>query len=207
MRLSRSAFVVLAVTAAIAACAGVKPVMFGDYAALRPTFTLREKENPLQHFTLSLAEPAYVAMFWVVPGQGARLIFPRDSMTANHFDAGSRELVASFPRPINRDSLIAAARNRTRRPTDRTARDSTRSPIMRADSIGLPSGPLNTDIGQVVLFTSAAPLQYAALRGRVEGISIPIEDNSAVNTIVKLIRTTIPESATWAAYAREVELP
>jgi hypothetical protein len=41
------------------------------------------------------------------------------------------------------------------------------------------------------------------LSTKVSGISIPIEDSDALNTVTKLIRETTHTTGTWAAYATE----
>jgi hypothetical protein len=37
----------------------------------------------------------------------------------------------------------------------------------------------------------------------VNGVTIPIEDDDALNTVTKLIRETTHSTGTWAAYAAE----
>lgn len=46
-------------------------------------------------------------------------------------------------------------------------------------------------------------MPYLALSTRVSGISIPIEDNDALNTVTKLIRQTTKTDGPWAAFATD----
>lgn len=209
MRHSRLPALALLACAA-AACGPAKPNTYGDYASLRPVVTLRPKEKPLSHFTVSLAEPASIALFYVVPGVGARLVFPTDSTTSNVVAAGTHELTGQFPRAINRDSVFAARARSARQRPNGGRRDTagTRTDTrIGGDSAGTIGMTTFSDLGYLLLVTSPSPLTYQALHRHVEGLSIPAEDDPALNTVVKLVRATLPEGAKWAAYATEVELP
>lgn len=203
-------------TAAAIGCGPRKPTTYGDVAVLRPSFALRPNEKPLQHFTVSVAQPASIAMFYVVPGIGARLVYPTDSTTDNTLQPGAHELVGRFPRAINRDSLFAARQRGRRPPPPRQPRDTTGRTqpnpngdyrVSNADSAGMIGMNTFNDQGYLLLVTSPSRLSYSELRRHIEGITIPAEDDGALNTIVKLARATLPEGSTWAAFAREVELP
>lgn len=205
----------LAVVAAVAiGCGPRKPTTYGDVADLQPSFALVPKERPLQHFTVSVAQPASVALFYVVPGIGARIVYPTDSTTDNTVQAGSHELTGVFPRAINRDSLFAA-RRRGRPTTQRSPRDTSGrvQPTpgggyrVGVDSAGVIGMNTFNDQGYLLLVTSPAKLSYPELHRHIEGITIPAEDDGALNTIVKLARATLPEGSKWAAFAREVDLP
>lgn len=206
----------LAVLAATAiGCGSPKPTTYGDVATLQPSFSLRPKEKPLQHFTVSVAQPASIALFYVVPGVGAKLVYPTDSTTDNTVQPGAHELVGRFPRAINRDSLFAARQRGRRTPGQRPARDTTGRVQpgangdyrFNADSAGTIGMNTFNDQGYVLLVTSPSKLSYGELHRHIEGLTIPAEDDAALNTIVKLARSTLPEGSKFAAFAREVDLP
>src|SRR4051812_39361953 len=67
------------------------------------------------------------------------------------------------------------------------------------DSIGF-SG---TARGYLLVYASQEPLPYNILSTRVNGISVPIEDQDALNTVTKLIRETTRTTGPWAAYATD----
>ena len=215
MRPTRLAtFAVLA--AAAIGCGPRKPTTYGDVATLHPSFSLRPNEKPLSHFTVSVAQPASIALFYVVPGIGARVVYPTDSTTDNSVQPGAHELVGRFPHAINRDSLFAARRHAPRPTTQRQPRDSAGRVqpggggdfrTSSADSAGMIGLNTFNDEGYLLLVTSPSRLSYSDLRRHVEGITIPAEDGDALNTIVKLARATLPEGSKWAAFAREVDLP
>lgn len=215
MRSIRLATLAVLATAAVG-CGPRKPTTYGDVATLQPSFALRPNEKPLQHFTVSVAQPGSIALFYVVPGIGARIVYPADSTTDNTVQPGTHELVGRFPRAINRDSLFAA-RQRGRRPTpQRSPRDTTGRAqpnpngdyrVSNADSAGMIGMNTFNDQGYLLLVTSPSRLSYGDLHRHIEGITIPAEDDGALNTVVKLARATLPEGSKWAAFAREVELP
>ena len=214
MRQIRFATIAL-LTAVAVGCGPRKPTTYGDVATLQPSFSLRPKEKPLQHFTVSVAQPASIALFYVVPGIGARIVYPTDSTTDNVVQPGAHELVGRFPRAINRDSLYAARRRGGRPAPQRNPRDTTGRMEPGAngdyrfnpDSAGVIGMNTFNDQGYLLLVTSPTRLSYSELRRHIEGITIPAEDDGALNTVVKLARATLPEGSTWAAFAREVELP
>jgi hypothetical protein len=55
----------------------------------------------------------------------------------------------------------------------------------------------------LLVFASDEPLSYSALSTKVAGISIPIDDTEALNTVAKLARETTKSGRPWAAYATE----
>jgi hypothetical protein len=46
-------------------------------------------------------------------------------------------------------------------------------------------------------------MPYHTLATRVAGLSVPIDDEDALNTVTKLIRETTQVSGPWAAYATD----
>jgi len=209
-------FATFAVLTAVAVgCGPRKPTTYGDVATLHPSFALVPNEKPLQHFTVSVAQPASIALFYVVPGIGARMVYPTDSTTDNTIQPGSHELTGRFPRAINRDSLFAA-RRRGGRPTPQRSPRDTAGRVqpnpgadyrLNADSAGTIGMNTFNDQGYLLLVTSPSKLSYSDLRRHIEGITIPAEDDGALNTVVKLVRATLPEGSKWAAFSREVDLP
>ena len=63
------------------------------------------------------------------------------------------------------------------------------------------------DQGYLLLVSSPRPLTYGELHRHVEGLTIPAEDDEALNTVVKLVRATLPDGSKWAAYSKDVILP
>jgi hypothetical protein len=53
------------------------------------------------------------------------------------------------------------------------------------------------------VFASQEGLNFKALDTKVGGVSIPIDDAEALNTVTKLIRATLTGSSPWAAYSTE----
>lgn len=192
---------VVVASLAIAACAGNKPLMYGDYTTIRPSFELPPDQKPLTHVDVTLGSGAYVALLYVVPGRGSLVVFP-DSTSNSFVQSGTHAVMANFPKIPSRDSLLAAARARARQaPGTRGTRDSSR--ISRP----LPDlSPGTSPYGYLLLFTSPSPIAYADLKTRVEGITIPIDDEPALKTVVKLVRSALPEGAAWAAYAKQIDL-
>jgi hypothetical protein len=54
-----------------------------------------------------------------------------------------------------------------------------------------------------LIYASQDPLPYATLSSRVAGISVPIDDTDALNTVTKLIRETTRTTGRWAAFATD----
>jgi hypothetical protein len=43
------------------------------------------------------------------------------------------------------------------------------------------------------------------LQRRVNGITIPIDDDEALSTIMKIVKSTLPDGTQLAGYAKELE--
>lgn len=193
--------VALPVLGACGSAGGVH--LFGDAGALRPGVAISEREHPPHVATVTLGAPAYAAVLYVVPGIGAAIVYP-DSTSPNRLPAGQSTVTLGFPKTsLNRDSVLAAARQRQR--TGRPTRSRDTLPGLGTGALATPN-PLNVPIGHLLLVASPEPITYAQLKRRVEGITIPAEDDEALSTVVKLVRATLPERATWAAASREIEL-
>jgi hypothetical protein len=189
-----------ALLAMLTACGASRPHTFGSYDALSPRITPKEGERTPQHVTVELARPANVAVFLVVPGRGSQLLFPADSTQSGYIEAGSHTVETSLARlALGSDSSRLMRRPGDppvpagQRPTGargRTGRDS-----LSAFGAGIR--------GYLLVYASQAPLPYSTLYTRVHGISIPIEDDDALNTVTKLIRETTRTTGPWAAYATD----
>jgi hypothetical protein len=58
--------------------------------------------------------------------------------------------------------------------------------------------------GYLLLFATPAPLPYAEVRRKVEGVTTPLGVDEALNAIAKQVRSTLDPAAPWAGYALEV---
>jgi hypothetical protein len=181
---------IVALAAILAACASAHPRTYGDYGSLAPQISAQKGERIPQHVTLQLNRPANVAVFLVIPGRGSQLIFPADSTSSGQVEAGSHLVTTSVQRNALSDtSRLIRMPNQRQQPTrGRTARDS-------LNPLGL------TGDGYLLMYASEQPLPFKILSTRVSGLSIPIDDNDALNTVTKLIRETTRTSGPWAAYA------
>jgi hypothetical protein len=210
----------LATLVAISACAsGPEIRKLGDYPTVQPLFTTPQNQKTPSEITVNLARPSYVATLFVVPGRGAVIVYPTDTSMETHLDAGSHTIPVRFSeRPYNRDSAIALARRASqgrgrggmpapRLPVDTLGRDSAR---VRGDSSRLASGfrdasPGSSPIGYLLLVASPSQIPLQNLQRRVNGITIPIDDDEALSTVMKLVKSTLPDGTTLAGYARELD--
>jgi hypothetical protein len=174
--------------------------VFGEYNDLAPKVAPTQGERIPQHLTVQIARPANVAVFLVAPGRASRLLFPADSVQSGYVEAGSHLVETSLTRAALSDTsrLIRRAtepNQGTRQPNARG-----RGGVGGRDS--LPTFAFNQH-GYLLIYASQEPLSYAALMSRVAGLSIPIEDGDALNTVTKLIRATTSKNGPWAAYATD----
>ena len=158
------------------------------------------------HLTVQLTKPANIAVFLVMPGRGSTLLFPLDS-TQNGYRRGR---VASRRDGVRQNVLSDSARL-LRRPGDQQGPPGTRPTGSigagngRGGRIGrdsLPTFGFNQR-GYLMIYASQQPLNYSLLSTRVVGLSIPIDDDDALNTVAKLIRATTRTTGPWAAYATD----
>lgn len=184
------------------ACVSSGPHMFGQYNDLSPKVAPQQGDRVPRHLTVQLARPANVAVFLVVPGRGSELLFPADSLQSQYVEQGSHLVETSRARAALNDSSRLV-----RRPTPAPAPTSQQPPQrggrgQRGLGDSLPALGLNSR-GYLLIYASQQPLPYATLKNRVSGLSIPIEDDDALNTVTKLIRSTTNTSGPWAAFASE----
>ena len=181
---------------------------------MNPLFTTPQNQKTPTTMTVSLTQPSYVAALFVVPGRGAVIVYPTDTAADTHLGAGQHTIPVHFAEmPQNRDSLLAAIRRgtggrgqppRSRPPMDTLRRDTTR---FRSDSSrGLREpGPGASPIGYLLLVASSHEIPLSTLERRVNGITIPIDDDEALSTVMKLVKSAIPDGSNLAGYAKELD--
>jgi hypothetical protein len=212
--------ILIASVVALSACAsGPEIRKLGDYGSVNPLFTTPANQKTPSEITVNLTQPAYVAALFVVPGRGAVIVYPTDSAADTHVDAGSHTIPVHFAEtPFNRDSMLAAIRRGTQGTTRRNPqpqptvrpdtlfRDTTRS---RGDSSRLrlrgEPGPGASPIGYLLLVASPSEIPLAMLQRRINGITIPIDDDEALSTVMKLVKSALPDGTNLAGYARELD--
>ena len=214
--------ILLALVVTTAACAsGPEIRKLGDYTTTQPLFTTPQNQKTPSEITVNVARPSYVAALFVVPGRGAVIVFPTDTSMNTHVDAGQHTIPVQFrERAYNRDSMFAAIRrqqqgrnpNPNPSPAPPVFRDTVRRDTTRADSttssrlggIREPS-PGASPIGYLLLVTSSTQIPLPTLQRRVNGITIPIDDDEALSTVMKLVKSALPDGTQLAGYARELD--
>lgn len=190
----RTSFLLVLGAAALAAgCASAgKPRILGDNPTFAPTVVLTATERVPIGVTLQLPEPAHVAMFLVRPGAETALIYASDTAQSGRMPAGSYEIATSYGRSASGDTarLIRRAPTTQRPPTQPNTRTGRQQAMEEEEG------------GFVLVYTSETPLSPDTLRQRVVGITVPIYDTDALNTVAKLVRSTAPRGR-WAAVAVE----
>jgi hypothetical protein len=185
------------------ACVSSAPHTFGQYNDIAPKVAAQQGDRIPRQLTVQLARPANVAVFLVVPGRGSELLFPADSAQSQYMEGGSHLVETSRAHAAVNDSSRLI-----RRPTPAPAPTSQQPPQQRGrntrggigDSLPM-LGP--GQHGYLLIYASQEPLAYQTLKTRVSGLSIPIEDDDALNTVTKLIRGTTKTTGPWAAFASE----
>jgi len=185
----------LALLAAIAGCATGGPAHFGQYPEFMPKVAATKGERSPLHVTVQLAKPANVAVFLVAPGRPSTLLFPADSLQPQLVEAGSHFVETR----IARQAADTAGRGGRGQPN----RDS-----LQVRGGGRGRGDLPTTFGfnqrgYLLIYASQQPLPYSALLNGVSGISVPIDDTDALNTVMKLIRERTHTTGQWAAFATD----
>lgn len=210
--------IVFAAVACTAACAsGPEIRKLGDYGSATPLFTTPKSQKTPSEMTVTLAQPAYVTALFVVPGRGAVIVYPTDSSANTRLDAGAHTIPVHFAEtPFNRDSMYAAIRRQGggsgRYPSPRVRPDTMRRDTVRVrgDSSqyrglrGEP-GPGASPIGYLLLVASSNQIPLNALQHHVNGISIPIDDDEALSTVMKLVKAALPDGTNLAGYAKELD--
>ena len=190
-----------ALLAVLAGCATGGPAHFGQYAEFTPKVAATKGERSPLHVTVQLVKPANVAVFLVAPGRASTLLFPADSLQPQLVEAGSHLLETS----LARQAADTAGRGRRGQPAQPGRRDTIpnrgggrgRGGLGDATTFGF------NQRGYLLVYASQEPLPYSVLATRVSGISVPIDDTDALNTVTKLIRETTHTSGRWSAFATD----
>jgi len=191
----------MALIAMLAGCGASQPKTFGQYNELAPKVAPTKGERIPQHITVELSRGANVAVFLVVPGSTTRLLFPEDSTQSSFVEAGSHLVETSLAK------LSASDTSRLlRRPTTagrgQVPQGNSRNGRTGVGRDSLPAFGFNQH-GYLMIYASQQPLPYATLATRVAGLSVPIADDDALNTVWKLVRERTNTTGTWAAYATD----
>jgi hypothetical protein len=188
-----------------AACFHSGPHLYGQYNDLAPKVAPTAGERTPRHLTVQLAKPANVAVFLVVPGRGSTLLFPQDSLQSQYVEAGSHLVeTAAAKAALNDTSRLNRLSPNNQQPQGQRGqgRNGSRPSAFSRDS-ALGMGVGFNQRGYLLIYASQQPLNYSLLNSRVAGISIPIDDDDALNTVWKLIRSVTQTSGPWAASAAE----
>lgn len=185
----------------LAGCASNGPAHFGQYNDLGPKVAATKGERLPLHVTVQLAKPANVAVFLVAPGRASTLLFPQDSVQPGFVDAGAHLVETSLAKNAATDTsrLIRRPGQPQGTPPAGNNRQGARN---RGSGSDLPAFGF-TQRGYLLIYASQDPLPYATLSSRVAGISVPIDDTDALNTVTKLIRETTRTTGRWAAFATD----
>ena len=211
--------ILIASVVAITACAsGPEIRKLGDYGSVNPLFTTPANQKTPSEITVNLTQPSYVAALFVVPGRGAVIVYPADTATNTHVDAGSHTIPVHFTEmPFNRDSMLAAIRRGSQGTTRRNPQPMMRPDTVRRDSTRIRGdtsrlgglrgepGPGASPIGYLLLVASPTEIPLATLQHRINGITIPIDDDEALSTVMKLVKAALPDGTNLAGYARELD--
>ena len=188
----------------VSACVHGAPHFYGQYNDLAPKVEPTTGERTPRHLTVQLAKPANVAVFLVVPGRGSTLLFPADSVQSQYVEAGAHLVETSAAKLTTSDSSHLARLPNTGQPQQGQrgqGRNGQRpSAFSRDSSIG---GIGFNQRGYLLIYASQQPLNYSLLQTRVAGLSIPIDDDDALNTVWKLIRSVTQTTGPFAASAVE----
>jgi hypothetical protein len=189
----------LATLAIVAGCSSGGPAHFGQYNDLAPKVAATKGERLPLHVTVQLEKPANVAVFLVAPGRASMLLFPQDSTQPGFVEAGAHLVETSLAKLSSTDS------SRLLRRPGQTQGQGTQTQGNRGGRGGrndLPTFGFNQR-GYLLIYASQDPLPYNTLANRVAGISVPIDDKDALNTVMKLVRETTRTTGKWAAFATD----
>jgi len=186
----------LALIAVVAGCVTGGPAHFGQYTEFTPKVAATKGERSPLHVTVQLVKPANVAVFLVAPGRASTLLFPADSVQPQLVESGSHLLETSLARL----AADTAGRGRRGQPGQRDSLQNRSGGRGRGD---LPTTFGFNQRGYLLVYASQEPLPYSVLANRVSGISVPIDDTDALNTVTKLIRETTHTTGRWSAFATD----
>ena len=190
----------LAVAAASVACAAAKPHTFGSYNDIGPRVAPVQGERSPQHLTVNLNRASNVAILFVVPGAPTRLLFPVDSMQGSRVEAGSHTVETV----LARGGALSDTSRLARRPNNGNNPPNGRQGQNRGVRGGFDqNGNSLLSHGYLLMYATSDSLPFSVLSTKVAGISVPIDDDDALNTVTKLVRETTRSRGTWAAYATD----
>ena len=190
----------LPLLAVLAGCATSQPAHFGQYNDLGPKVAATKGERLPLHVTVQLAKPANVAVFLVAPGRATTLLFPQDSVQPGFVEAGAHLVETTLAKNAVNDSSRLV--RRPGQPSGTQPVGGNRQTGSRGRGSDLPTFGFNQR-GYLLIYASQDPLPYATLASRVAGVSVPIDDTDALNTVTKLVRETTKTTGRWAAFATD----
>jgi len=208
LQFRRSLILMVAVTAACASGPEIRKL--GNYDSVSPTFTTPQNEKTPTQMTVNLTQPSYVTALFVVPGRGSVIVYPTDSAMDTHLAAGSHTIPVHFAEAaFSRDSQLAALRRgmqggrrgpppNVRPDTARARGDTTRFGLGNAS-------PGASPIGYLLLVASPSEISYPTLGRRINRITIPIDDDEALSTVMKLVKSAVPDGGNLSGYAKELD--
>jgi hypothetical protein len=185
--------------ATLAGCGASAPHHFGQYNDLAPKVAATRGERVPQHVTVQLGRPANVAVFLVMPGRATVLLFPEDSTQSAYVEAGSHLVETSLVKGGSLSDTSRLIRRPQQTGGNRGAIDPRTGRIARDTQ---PTFGFNQH-GFLLIYASQQPLPYATLKTRVAGLTVPISDDDALNTVTKLVRETTRTTGPWAAYSTD----
>ena len=186
----------------IAACASApKAGSLGEGSAPPATIVAVDTATPPKSASVQLHEAAYAALLLVAPGHSATLLYPADSLANNHLSAGATTLSFKVPETlVPSDSAVLLRRSGISR--DSSVRTG------RGGMARTGPGPILAETPTyLLLVTSPQRLDYARIREKTAGVSLPVIDAEALNATGKTIKSTLAvEPRTWAGYFHRVAL-
>jgi hypothetical protein len=179
------------------ACAGnPKPKTFGTAADLTPAVEILGTTPLPLHLRIASPQPAYVAAFFVIPGQRIQKLYPTDSSGSQLLPAGAQDVATAFAtRPTIDSSRLLRRPGRVQPP----AGDASGNP--QGGPPGGGRGGQFQETGYVLVYAGQDSLSYKTLNDRVIGVSTPGYADEALNAVTKLIRAATTGNGRWSAIA------
>lgn len=187
------------VVGGLVACGPPRPRLYGDTSVLAPQVAGVKGEKTPQHLNVSLAQPANVSVFLVIPGRTPTLLFPKDSTQSPYLEPGIHEVATTLE---GRKSPLADSSGMQRRPRI-PGEGRGEQPGRQPDST-MYYGTFR-EVGYLLVFASQNPIPYASLRSRVAAYTIPGTEAEGLSAVTKLLRDAAGGSSPWAAYAIEYQ--
>lgn len=197
-----AALTALAILTALGACSSATTHQYGQYADLSPKVAAVKGERFPAHITVQLSQPANVAVFLVIPGRATSLLFPEDSTANEYVEAGSHLIATSLSHLTAADTARLTRIPNQPVPGGRNPNQGQQRGRGTNPRDTLPTFGFNQH-GYLLIYASKQALPYRILANRVAGLSVPIDDDDAINTVTKLVRERTQTTGTWAAYATD----